>query len=646
LVGGFFQVLKEKIAGISESIKNHLDFVGKGGKLLAELADKAVEMVVNFIVTHPPSAVVKTALRVLETAADKPVIKLLRENVPYADDIIKKISESDTVKGLLKPLHGPVSAVTEMTDTVAGGATKVVTDLETQAIALIGDGAAMITNLGGAGTQVAAGGGASQPAKAPPAGGGFLGAVKRGLHTYLLEFGTQSLLRHGKRLGKAALQKGVSAAKGLIGKLLGPKVPFKVRAERHELWVEDRQGEVVVLVATEPQTIEEEIAEFEARIAKIPDPKQRTVVERAVDNVKDLNREIKASANQGRDIEGRKKRLVRIVAKLLETVELRETSRFAIRDPRVYRNAGRDIVVVETPDGPRAFYKRTGRGGPDEGWAGKGNWVPFDGFLLSRLEGRSRDREWFIKPRTGRKGSGAADEEISRFIAEVFGRGEVHVGEEVTDIGVLNAWLRSNGVDVAGGYRVGDELNFPKGKEEVVGIPMGKVPLLAGRPEAKFVFVEIGAGDLRASIRIAKQGNGTVRVIAVDPASAPASAVQELEALGGQVVRGVASDLPAGTADHVFQYFPWTISGAGSHVEGGTWRLIEDTVGLLKPGGAAHFVTEDKETAKYLLAEANRHGMKGVLTPSTAGAAAPGAGGSGVPDFGPHRDVWQVNVYK
>jgi hypothetical protein len=158
-------------------------------------------------------------------------------------------------------------------------------------------------------------------------------------------------------------------------------------------------------------------------------------------------------------------------------------------------------------------------------------------------------------------------------------------------------------------------------------------------------FVEIGAGDLKAAIELAKQGG--VKVVAVDTAAPAAAAVQELQGLGGQFVKGVAADLAPGTADHVFQYFPWKITGTGGKwVGGGTFSLVEDTMRLLKPNGAAHFVTEELATAKFLAQEASQHGLRTVITDTTAGVAAPAATGAGVPGFGKGLQVWMVNIYK
>ena len=156
-------------------------------------------------------------------------------------------------------------------------------------------------------------------------------------------------------------------------------------------------------------------------------------------------------------------------------------------------------------------------------------------------------------------------------------------------------------------------------------------------------IVEIGAGDLRASIQLAKSG---ARVIAVDPMPAAPGLVAELESLGGTFVKGTAESVPAGSADQVVQYFPWRVSGTGSHVSGGTWRVVGDAAKLLKPGGTATFVTEDLETAEYLAKQGTSMGMKAELTNTTAAAAAPGASGSGVPNFSGALKVYAVKLSK
>lgn len=157
--------------------------------------------------------------------------------------------------------------------------------------------------------------------------------------------------------------------------------------------------------------------------------------------------------------------------------------------------------------------------------------------------------------------------------------------------------------------------------------------------------VEIGAGDLGASLRIARQG---ARVTAVDINRPAAAAVQELERLGGRFVQGDITRLPAASADQVFQYFPWRITGTGAFASpGGTWQVVDEAIRVARPGGVVTFVTEDLATAEYLVSQSGRFSSvrRAAFIESTAAQAAPGATGSGVPGFGPGLRVWHVNFY-
>jgi hypothetical protein len=195
---------------------------------------------------------------------------------------------------------------------------------------------------------------------------------------------------------------------------------------------------------------------------------------------------------------------------------------------------------------------------------------------------------------------------------------------------------------VLGGGAAGGAARAAEGA--VAKVVPGAAKGIASATKEAVTFVEIGAGDLRASIDLAKQGG--VKVIAVDPVEPAAAAVKTLQDLGGSFVKGVATEVAPQTADHVFQYFPWRITGTGSWAGGGTFRLVEDTLRLLKSNGAAHFVTEEYATAEYLTGEASKRGLKAVITETTAGAAAPGAAGAGVPAYSSSLKVWLVNIYK
>jgi len=157
--------------------------------------------------------------------------------------------------------------------------------------------------------------------------------------------------------------------------------------------------------------------------------------------------------------------------------------------------------------------------------------------------------------------------------------------------------------------------------------------------------VEIGAGDLGASLRIARQG---ARVTAVDINQPAAAAVRELEQLGGRFVQGNITRLPAASADQVFQYFPWRITGTGAFASpGGTWHVVDEAIRVARPGGVVTFVTEDLATAEYLVSQSGRFSSvrRAAFVESTAAQAAPGASGAGVPGFGPNLRVWHVNFY-
>ncbi len=60
----------------------------------------------------------------------------------------------------------------------------------------------------------------------------------------------------------------------------------------------------------------------------------------------------------------------------------------SLRSSRIWHFDGRDVVIVDTPRGPLAFYRRTGWGSLGErgrGGAQKGDWAPFEGFYAGQL---------------------------------------------------------------------------------------------------------------------------------------------------------------------------------------------------------------------------------------------------------------------
>src|SRR5438309_7252203 len=82
----------------------------------------------------------------------------------------------------------------------------------------------------------------------------FLGAIKEGLHARLMILGNSrlvSLAKSGAKFVWGKIKAGAKAAvAGIKNAILGPKVPFKVEGASHELWAEQRDEGVVVMVAS------------------------------------------------------------------------------------------------------------------------------------------------------------------------------------------------------------------------------------------------------------------------------------------------------------------------------------------------------------------------------------------------------------
>ncbi len=93
--------------------------------------------------------------------------------------------------------------------------------------------------------------------------------------------------------------------------------------------------------------------------------------------------------------------------------------------------SGREIRIVDTLEGPQAFYRRTGLGGQSPFGAQRGDWVPFEGFAAGQLvKTRSaRDFDPSIPLTLHRWGSEEA-KQIGEWIAANDVPRKVHVGEE------------------------------------------------------------------------------------------------------------------------------------------------------------------------------------------------------------------------
>jgi hypothetical protein len=249
--GTFFGGIKEKIMETAGNIKQKLAILGQPAQMLKLIANKAVDMVLNFIITHPPSALVKAVFKGIEAVAGKSIVELVRQYIPFADKIFDKIAESQPVQTLMKPLEGPVKAVGGAIDQVTTGATGMVKDAEGKTLSVFGSGAKILSGLAGVQGSAAGKDGGKKAGPGGNAGGGdFFGTIKGGIHTHLMNFG-QKLLQKGKSLVVA----GIGKVKGL----LTPKVKFKLGKESHELWVEkgkDKGKNVVMMASGKPGPIE------------------------------------------------------------------------------------------------------------------------------------------------------------------------------------------------------------------------------------------------------------------------------------------------------------------------------------------------------------------------------------------------------
>lgn len=254
VIGEFFGSIKGKLTEVSNGLRDKLGILGNPAQLMKTLANKAVDMVLNFIITHPPSALIKAAFKAVEAVADKPIIDLIRQHIPFADKLINKIAESGPVQGLLKPLQKPVNQLGGVIDKVSGGAVKIVDQSQQTAMGMFGSGSKLLKDMGG-----------SKSASGEKSKGGpdFIGSVKSGIHSRLMRYGEMNLLKSGKKLAKGAVNK----AKGMI---LGLK-KFMIGSESHELWVEKRGNKNVVMMASTVEEISKKIAGFYDSAAKIED---------------------------------------------------------------------------------------------------------------------------------------------------------------------------------------------------------------------------------------------------------------------------------------------------------------------------------------------------------------------------------------
>ena len=260
-VGNFFGSIKTKVKEISGSIKEKVTLLGQPAQLIKTIANKAVDMVLNFIITHPPSALIKAVFKGIEAIAGKSIVELIRQYIPYADKILDKIAGSGPVQGIMKPLEGPVKTVGGMIDQVTDQTTGMVDSAEKTTLSNMGSGAKLMTAMGIGGqskNESKAGGketGQAQGGGKAEGGGDIFGTVRSGIHNNLMTLGLINL----KKLGMQILAAGAAKITGAIRKMLTPKVKFKLGNETHELWVEQDKTRNVVMMASDEKTLEDQI---------------------------------------------------------------------------------------------------------------------------------------------------------------------------------------------------------------------------------------------------------------------------------------------------------------------------------------------------------------------------------------------------
>jgi hypothetical protein len=305
VVGTFFSSIKTKVDETVGDVKARVEKIGNPAHLLHKLVDKVVEMVLNFIITHPPSPAIKLLFRVVEAASKESIVQLVREKVPLADQIINKIVDSDTVKKIVEPLKPPIASVTGAIDSVATKATGVVDNVEHKVEETLGDGMQMIKEFAGidptqARAESASGEeeAAKKPAKAAPKGrapGDFLGIIKHEIHTRLLAIGDSNLAQAGKDLGKAALKKGIKA---LQGQILGSIAEFLSQGVSHKLWVEAQKDDIVVFIATDPIALEEKLEAYKAALKDVTDTSKQSAANVHIKTLENLNGQIKTAGRK------------------------------------------------------------------------------------------------------------------------------------------------------------------------------------------------------------------------------------------------------------------------------------------------------------------------------------------------------------
>ncbi len=320
-IGGFFSNIKGKLTEVTQGIKEKIAIIGQPAQLMKLLANKAVDMVLNFIVTHPPSALIKAVFKTVEAVSGKSIIELVRQYIPFADKLINKIAGSSPVQGLLKPLEKPAKQVGGMIDQVSVGAVGMVNESEQKAVGVFGSGAKLLKGLAGTtGNKKSASLGAGQKKQE---GGDFLGVIKSGIHNRLVNLG-QKLLKSGKAILKGAVNK----VKGFV---FGNKLKFKLGNEKHELWIEKQGDKKVVMIASNPKPALEYVRKI--AVDSKEDINVKLGKERAIKTIINVEFESDKKLETGQPQEEAKAAITQIVSAGVSKVDFGKHLKDLIGDP-------------------------------------------------------------------------------------------------------------------------------------------------------------------------------------------------------------------------------------------------------------------------------------------------------------------------
>lgn len=124
--------------------------------------------------------------------------------------------------------------------------------------------------------------------------------------------------------------------------------------------------------------------------------------------------------------------------------------RYASNDAFIY--SGREVRIVQTPEGPMAFYKRTGDGGVSPFGAQPGDWVPFEGLMVEGPGGGAH----FVKPTSVRTFDPSQPLTLYRWETESARR--------------VNEWIKAN--PLPGAVDVGNDWRRVQLALERAGVPV------------------------------------------------------------------------------------------------------------------------------------------------------------------------------